>query len=146
MSSRWCLENWQGSVRQGPKDTVYPLRELRWTPLTPQRAPKQCPANGVRRILWELFPNTVCWTRLRNTWSFFLFFVALILGKFYAYSPWKSLLRDTFHKHRGQGSIWLSWFCLFRKPYRASRTLCRKRYHMSWRFCRVWRYGGASHA
>ena len=44
-----------GSVsRQGSKDTVYPLRELRWTQFTPQKAPKQCPANGVRRILWGL--------------------------------------------------------------------------------------------
>ena len=62
MSSRWCLENRQGSVsRQGAKDpleTVYPLRE---------------PLNSVQRMVSGgycegLFPDTVCWTQLRNTW------------------------------------------------------------------------------
>ena len=53
VSSRWCLENWQG----GSPDRVL---KTRFTPsessaghgLPPQRAPKQCPAKGVRRVLW----------------------------------------------------------------------------------------------
>ena len=60
MSSRWCLENWQGRVsRQGSQDTVYPFREH---------------LNSVQRMVSGgycegLFPDTVCWTQLRNTWE-----------------------------------------------------------------------------
>ena len=37
--------------------------------LPPQTAPKQRPANGPEDAVRFLFPDTVCWTRLRNTWS-----------------------------------------------------------------------------
>ena len=40
------------------------------------------------------------------SWLFRGFFVALILGKFYAYSPWKSLLN----------------FCASHTPYKTLRT------------------------
>ena len=70
MSSRWCLEKLAGECLQtgferhglppqrAPLDTVYPLREH---------------LNSVQRIVSGgycegLFPDTVCWTRLRNTW------------------------------------------------------------------------------
>ena len=75
MSSRWCLENWEGSMseclqtgferhglppQRAPLGTVYPLRER---------------LNNVQRLVSGgncegLFPDTVCWIRLRNTWVF----------------------------------------------------------------------------
>ena len=67
VSSRWCLENWQGvspdrvrKTRLNPSEssaeTAYPLREH---------------LNSVQRMVSGgycegLFPDTVCWTRLRN--------------------------------------------------------------------------------
>ena len=65
MSSRWCLENWQGSVsREGSKDTLYPPQRAPLdTVLPPQKAPKQCP-----RMVSGGYCEGFCWTRLRNTW------------------------------------------------------------------------------
>ena len=69
MSSRWsgelagdCLQT--GFERHGlppqraPLDTVYPLRE--------HLNSVQCMVS--RGYCEGLFPDTVCWTRLRNTW------------------------------------------------------------------------------
>ena len=72
MSNRWCLENRQGSVsRQGSRWTrLTPSETSAGHGLRPQRAPKQCPAIMVSGGCCEgLFPDTVCWTRLRNTWT-----------------------------------------------------------------------------
>ena len=50
--NRWCLENSQGRVsRQGLKTRFTPSESSAGHGLPPQRAPEQCPANGVRRIL-----------------------------------------------------------------------------------------------
>ena len=70
MSSRWCLENWQGSVsRQGSKDTVYPLRKLPPLPLDTVYPLKDHLSNLQRMVSGGycegLFPDTVCCTRLR---------------------------------------------------------------------------------
>ena len=55
------------SPQRAPLDTVYPLREH---------------LNSVQRMVSGgycegLFPDTVCWTRLRNTWQNFTTFFTL---------------------------------------------------------------------
>ena len=59
-----------GSPEKVPKTRFYPLRELRWTRFYPLRKH----LNSVQRMVSGgccegLFPDTVCWTRLRNTWK-----------------------------------------------------------------------------
>ena len=51
----------------------------------------------------------------RFSWLFRGFFVALILGKFYAYSPWKSLLRCW--PHREKGEKWPKMAKLLRRSF-----------------------------
>ena len=71
MSSRSCLENWQGSVSRGVRKTRFtPSESSAGHGLPLQRAPKQCQRMVSGGCCEGLFPDTVCWTRLRNTWDF----------------------------------------------------------------------------